>query len=87
MVCGGLTSRYEVAQELLKILKIEDTVHLEKVSSDFFKEEYFAARPACERLVNKRLDQINLNIMRDWKVALKDCLSKYYPNFDKDYGK
>ncbi len=87
MVCGGLTSRYEVAQELLKILKIDEIVSLEKVSSDFFKKEYFAARPACERLVNKRLDQININIMRDWKVALKDCLAKYYPNYDKDYGK
>lgn len=81
MVCGGLTSRYEVAQELLKILKIEDSVSLEKVSSDFFKEEYFAERPACERLVNKRLDEIGMNTMRDWKVSLKECVKTYYPEY------
>ena len=81
MVCGGLTSRYEVAQELLKILKIEDSVRLEKVSSDFFKDEYFAERPACERLVNKRLDELSMNTMRDWRVSLKDCVQTYYPEY------
>ncbi len=78
MVCGGLTSRYEVATELLSILNLNQKIAIEKVSSDFFKEEYFAERPACERLVNKRLNDIGLNLMRDWKIALKDCIKEYY---------
>ncbi len=78
MVCGGLTSRYEVAAELISILNLEKEILIKKVSSDFFKEEYFAQRPACERLVNKRLNEIDLNLMRDWKIALKDCIEEYY---------
>ena len=51
------------------------------MSSDYFKEEYFAERPACERLVNKRLNDLGMNAMRDWKVALIDCLNEYYPEY------
>ena len=58
----------------------KDKIEINEVSSDFFKEEYFAERPACERLVNKRLNDINMNLMRDWKVALNDCIQEYYPN-------
>jgi len=83
MVCGGLTSRYEVAQELISLLDLKEKIEIEKVSSDYFKEEYFAERPACERLVNKRLDDLSVNLMRDWKVALKDCLETYYPYFKR----
>lgn len=80
MVCGGLTSRYEVATELLSLLDLDESIKITKVTSDYFKEEYFAERPACERLINKRLDELEMNTMRDWKIALKDCLEKYYPD-------
>jgi dTDP-4-dehydrorhamnose reductase len=80
MVCGGLTSRYEVATELLSLLGLDESIKITKVTSDYFKEEYFAERPACERLINKRLDELEMNTMRDWKIALKDCLEKYYPD-------
>lgn len=82
MVCDGATSRLEVAQELLKILGLEKAVKISPVSSDFF-EEYFAVRPDSERLVNKKLDLRNLNVMRDWKVSLKEYIENYY----KDYLK
>jgi dTDP-4-dehydrorhamnose reductase len=81
MVCGGQTSRYEVAQELLKLLKMSDTVKLTPVSSDYFKDVYFAERPPCERLVNCKLNIRNLNLMRDWKVALEDYITNYYNNY------
>ena len=81
MVCDGLTSRHEVACELISLLDLEDKVSIDKVSSDYFKEEYFAERPACERLVNKRLNDLGINTMRDWKVALRDCLNEYYPEY------
>ena len=47
----------------------------------FIKEEYFAERPNCECLINKRLDDLGLNKMRDWKIALKECIKEYYPHY------
>jgi dTDP-4-dehydrorhamnose reductase len=81
MVCGGQTSRLEVAQELLKILKLTDTVKLTSVASDYFSAVYFAERPPCERLLNRKLNIRNLNLMQDWKVALEEYISKYYKGY------
>jgi dTDP-4-dehydrorhamnose reductase len=83
MVCGGQTSRYEVAQELLKILRLSNNVKLTSVSSDYFKDTYFAERPPCERLVNRKLKIRNINLMRDWKIALKDYIDTYYNDYLK----
>ena len=74
MVCTGQTSRFEVAEELVRQLSLEHEVVLHKVSSDYYSEKYFAPRPPSECLVNKRLDDAGLNIMRDWKLALKEYL-------------
>lgn len=81
MVCGGQTSRLEVAKELLKILGKEEEIKIIEVNSDYYKKEYFAVRPPCERLVNKKLDLRNLNIMRDWKIALKEYIHDYYKGY------
>jgi len=81
MVCGGLTSRLEVATELVKMLDLQEKTKITKVSSDHFAEEYFADRPDCERLINKKLDELNLNIMRDWKLALQEYLDEYYLDY------
>lgn len=83
MVCEGETSRFEVASEMIKILGLEDKIKINPVSSDYFKKEYFAARPPCERLINTKLNSEGLNVMRNWKVALKEYLEKEY----KDYLK
>ena len=82
MVCGGQTSREEVCRELLRILNLEDKINIELVNSDFFAAEYFAPRPPCERLVNKRLDLIDCNKMRDWKISLKDYINDYYADWE-----
>ena len=78
MVCGGFTSRLEVVNELIKILNKEDELKIIEVDSNYFSNEYFADRPDCERLINKALNDIDLNIMRDWRVALKEYLLNYY---------
>ena len=83
MVCGGQTSRMEVAQELISILNLEKGIKLTPVSSDYFKDTYFAERPPCERLINRKLNIRNLNQMQDWKIALKEYVNDYY----KDYLK
>jgi dTDP-4-dehydrorhamnose reductase len=81
MVCGGQTSRLEVATELVRLLDLQNKVKLTPVGSDFFKNTYFAERPPCERLINRKLNIRGLNLMRDWRVALKDYIDNYY----KDY--
>jgi len=81
MVCGGQTSRLEVATEMLRLLNLSDSVKLTPVGSDYFKETYFAERPPCERLINRKLNIRNLNVMRDWKIALKEYLEKYYTGY------
>lgn len=81
MVCGGETSRIEVAEELLTILKLKDTIRITEVDSSYFQKEYFAERPPNERLTNKKLDLRNLNRMRDWRVALREYLEKDYTNY------
>ncbi len=81
MVCGGQTSRLEVATELLNILQLENKIKITEVTSDFYKDEYFAERPPSERLINKKLDLRNLNIMRDWRIALKEYIRDYYQGY------
>lgn len=81
LVCGGLTGRYEVAEEVIKFFKLENEIKLTKVDSKFFHDEYFAPRPDSERLVNAKLDIRGFNIMRDWKICLKDYLESSYSNF------
>jgi dTDP-4-dehydrorhamnose reductase len=81
MVCGGQTSRYEVAQELLKLTQLENEVKLTSVTSDYFKDIYFAERPPNERLENRKLKIRNLDLMQDWKTALKEYLDMYYEDY------
>ncbi len=81
MVCEGQTSRLEVAKELLSILDLSGTVKINEVTSEYFKDVYFADRPPCERLINRKLNIREANLMRDWRIALKEYISVYY----KDY--
>lgn len=74
MVCSGVTSRHEVALAVLEILKLETKIKLTSVSSNFFSQDYFAPRPTCERLLNKKLDLRDVNIMRPWRVCLDEYL-------------
>lgn len=84
MVCGGRTSRLEVARELVSILGLEEEVNIVPVDSEYFKETYFADRPASERLINKKLNLRGLNVMRDWRIALKEYIGEYYSGFLSD---
>jgi dTDP-4-dehydrorhamnose reductase len=78
MVCGGETGRLEVAQELVRLLHLEESVSIVPVSSDYFAKEYFAPRPDCERLINCKLRLRNLDMMRDWRFALHDYVRDYF---------
>ncbi|WP_442587824.1 SDR family oxidoreductase [Pedobacter sp. AW31-3R] len=78
LVCNGLTDRLEVARELINLLGFNNKIKLTEVNSDYYKQSYFALRPAGECLINKKLNLRNLNIMRDWRIALRDYLDLYY---------
>jgi dTDP-4-dehydrorhamnose reductase len=81
MVCGGQTSRLEVAGELLNLLGLHDKVKITSVKSDYFKDVYFAQRPPCERLINRKLELRKLNLMQDWRIALKQYIDSYYQGY------
>jgi dTDP-4-dehydrorhamnose reductase len=83
MVCGGQTSRLEVASELLDILNLTNEIKITVVNSDYFKEIYFAERPPSERLENKKLMLRGVNLMRDWKIALREYIELYYSDYLK----
>jgi len=80
MVCPGSASRYEVAVEFIRCLGLEKKVEVEVVSSDFFKKEYFAPRPASEKLIDLKLTARKMMFMRDWKA----CLAEYALSFRKE---
>ena len=48
---------------------------------DQFMKEYFASRPASERLINAKLEQEGFDVMRDWKIALIEYLSESYSEY------
>ncbi len=76
MVSRGDASRYDVACRIVELLKLD--IKINKVDSDFFKEDYFAPRPASERLLNQRLDSLKLNYMNEWNFSLEHYLKEFY---------
>jgi len=81
MVCEGVTSRLEVAHELVRVLGLADRVRINAVSSEFFKAEFFAPRPDSERLVNRKLALRRMNRMRDWRGALREYVETAYSTY------
>ena len=64
MVCARETSRFEVGEKLVEYLGLSDQLKITLVTSDYFREEYYAERPASESLVNKKLELRGVNKMR-----------------------
>ena len=81
MVCGGVTDRLEVVKELVSLLGMSGDITITEVSSEYFKREYFALRPPSERLLNQKLSIRGLDVMRHWKISLKEYLQKYYQGY------
>lgn len=77
-VCGGETSRLEVACELVRLLGLDQMVEVIPVSSDHYARDYHAPRPASERLVNYKLALRGMNHMRDWRICLADYVREHF---------
>ena len=71
----------DVAIEILKIFELENKIKINSVDSNFFKKEYFSFRPNSERLVNSKLNLRDLNLMRNWKICLKEYIERKYQNY------
>ena len=81
MACEGNTSRLEVAEEILKILNLSDKIKVNRVKSSYFNKTFFAERPSSENLINKKLNQKGLNLMRPWKETLREYINTSYVNY------
>lgn len=76
MVSSGEASRYETAVAINEHLNLGLTIN--KVDSSFFAEEYSAPRPYSEKLINKALNDLQRNYMRNWKVCLHEYLDAFF---------
>lgn len=85
LACSGdkKDNRLEVTKELVKILGREKEIKVTPVKEDHFKKTYYAKRPPAERLWNRKLDLKGLNIMRDWKICLREYLKEQYSELFK----
>ena len=81
LICAGVTSRLEVARHLVTTLGLEQEVTITPVGSDYFAAEYFAARPASERLIPKKLQLRGSYRMRDWRECLNEYLAEEYRGY------
>jgi dTDP-4-dehydrorhamnose reductase len=72
MVSQGEASRYDTAVAINEYLNLGLTIN--KVDSNHFAVDYFAPRPYSEKLINKSLNDLNRNYMRNWKVCLHEYL-------------
>jgi len=77
LACKGKATRFDVASEMLRILGRKD-VELKPVTSEFFKEQYFAPRPPSEEMLNYVLELRRMNDMPHWKDALADYLKEHF---------
>ncbi len=78
-VCEGSGTRYDVAVELVRLLGLDGHVKIEKVDSSFFATDYFAPRPASEKLLSMKLRARGLYVMRDWRVSLAEYVREFPP--------
>jgi len=80
MACGGSTSRWEIAKEILMLLDLDTKIELVPVQSSYFGE-MDAPRPICECLENAKLKSLNLNKMRHWKTCLAEYIDEQWKGY------
>ena len=78
MVCDDDCSRYDVAVEIVSALNRTGKIKINKVKSEYYKQEYFAPRPNSEKLLNKKLSLRSLNLMGDWRDRLREYINNHF---------
>src|SRR5579863_2128340 len=80
MVCKDWGTRYDVACEIVKAIGNTE-VKVVPVASDHFSKEFFVPRPRSEMLQNRNLERLQINLMRPWRIAVRDYIAREYPDF------
>jgi len=76
--CNGGGHRLDVARFIISKLGLEKKIKVNEVDSSYWQKEYFAPRPASERLTNIILKKLNPKLTRHWRI----CLAEYLERFD-----
>jgi len=63
------------------LVAIDNTKIPENIANLNGIKQIVVPRPASERLINARLNEDGLDVMRDWKTSLSEYLSEDYPNY------
>ena len=85
MVCEGSGTRFDVARAILDICG-QDAIDLLAVPSSHFASNYFAPRPVSEMMINGKLSDLGINLMRPWREALKDYVTREFPHAIAGYA-
>lgn len=83
MVNKGSGTRFEVAQEIVHICGYKN-VEVKPVESSYFQKRFWVPRPDCEMLYNQGLEQLGINLMRPWRIAIEEYLRRDYAYAVKD---
>ncbi len=86
MACEGVTNRFEVCVEIVRILGLSNDIDVNAVKSETFDEEYFAPRPRSECLINYNLKACGIDLMRDWRPALIDYIRDYFADYARSFA-
>jgi len=85
-VCEGECSRYEVALEFVRLLGLDTHIKVTPVTSEHFREEYFAPRPPSEKLVNMKLHARGFRHMPHWRDALREYSREFKAALPISFG-
>lgn len=83
MVGKEAGTRFDVAKELVDITGYADEIEVVGVTGDYFEKDYPVPRPDNERLFNARLEALGINLMRPWKIAIREYIKKDYADYCK----
>lgn len=72
----GSASFFNVANEMIKILHLENKMEITEVPSNYFKEK--CIRPENGTMENKRLQKEGMDMMPEWRISLKTYLEQPY---------
>lgn len=80
LACKGKATRFDVAKRILSTLGRDD-ISLKPVTSDYFKQEYFAPRPLSEEMRNYVLELRGADEMPRWEDAIDEYLKTQFSSF------
>ena len=76
-------SRFDVAKELVDIAGYTGEIEVVGVTGDYFEKDFPVERPDNERLFNAKLEALGINIMRPWRIAIREYIQKDYADYCK----